>query len=61
MPLYTVTDSPEYQRMVDTIAGWFGLQTLKFTKLETLIKAIGLPRNNICTHCFNCNSSHTLQ
>jgi len=58
---YAVTDSPEYKRMVELIAGWFGLNSLKFTKLETLIKAIGLPRNQICTHCFNCNSSHTLQ
>ena len=58
---YTVTDSPEYKRMVDTIAQKFGLSSLRFTKLETLIKAIGMPRNQICTHCFNCNSSHTLQ
>jgi len=58
---YAVTDSPEYKRMVELIANKFGLNSLKFTKLETLIKAIGLPRNQICTHCFNCNSSHTLQ
>ena len=58
---YTITDSPEYQRMVDTIAAKFGLHSLRFTKLETLIRAIGLPRNQICTHCFNCNSSHTLE
>ena len=58
---YAVTDSPEYKRMVELIANKFGLNSLKFTKLETLIRAIGLPRNQICTHCFNCNSSHTLQ
>ena len=58
---YAVTDSPEYKRMVELIANKFGLNSLKFTKLETLIKAIGLPRNQICTHCFDCNSSHTLQ
>ena len=58
---YAVTDSPEYKRMVELIANKFGLNSLKFTKLETLIKAIGLPRNQICTHCFVCNSSHTLQ
>ncbi len=57
---YAVTDSPEYKRMVKLIAGWFGLNSLKFTKLETLIKAIGLPRNHICTHCFDGSSSHTL-
>ena len=57
---YAVTDSLEYKRMVELIAGWFGLNSLKFTKLETLIKAIGLPRNHICTHCFDGSSSHTL-
>lgn len=57
---YTVTDSPEYKRMIQTLADMFGLNSLRFTKLETLIKAIGLPRNCICTHCFDGSSSHTL-
>ena len=57
---YAVTDSPEYKRMVELIANKFGLNSLKFTKLETLIRAIGLPRNQICTHCFDCSSAHTL-
>ena len=57
---YTVTDSPEYKQMVDCIARKFGLHSLRFTKLETLIRAIGLPRNNICTHCFDGSSAHTL-
>jgi len=57
---YARTDSPEYKRMVAKLADMFGLQSLRFTKLETLIKAIGLPRNQICTHCFDCSSSHTL-
>ena len=57
---YTVTDSPEYQRMVDCIAKKFGLNSLRFTKLETLIRAIGLPRSKVCTHCFDGSSVHTL-
>ena len=57
---YTVTDSPEYKRMVEVIADKFGLQSLRFTKLETLIRAIGLPRNHVCTHCFDGSSAHTL-
>ena len=57
---YTVTDSPEYKRMVDCIAEKFGLHSLKFTKLETLIRAIGLPRSHVCTHCFDGSSAHTL-
>ncbi len=58
---YTVTGSPEYQRMVDLLAEKFGLTSLRFTKLETLIRAIGLPRNHICTHCFDGSSAHTLK
>ena len=57
---YTVTDSPEYQRMVNCIAEKFGLHSLRFTKLETLIRAIGLPRSHVCTHCFDGSSAHTL-
>jgi len=57
---YTVTDSPEYNRMVECIAQKFGLNSLRFTKLETLIRAIGLPRNQVCTHCFDGSSAHTL-
>lgn len=58
---YAVTDSPEYNKMVEIIAAKFGLTSLRFTKLETLIRAIGLPRKNICTHCFDCSSAHTLK
>ena len=58
--VYSTTDSPEYKKMIDRIAEKFGLNSLKFTKLETLIRAIGLPRNQICTHCFDGSSAHTL-
>ena len=54
---YATTDSPEYKRMVDTIAKRFGLSSLKFNTLETLIEAIGLPKCKVCTHCFD-GSSH---
>lgn len=57
---YAVTDSLEYKRMVQTLADMFGLNSLKFTKLETLIEAIGLPRKCVCTHCFDGSSNHTL-
>lgn len=50
---YATTDSPEYTRMVDEIARRLGLTTLKFNKIETLVKAIGLPKCNLCTHCFD--------
>lgn len=50
---YTKTDSPEYQRMVDEIAKRLGLSSLKFNKIETLVRSIGLPKEKICTHCFD--------
>ena len=57
---YTATDSPEYKRMVSYIADMFGLHSLRFTQLETLVRAIGLPRKHICTHCFDGSSAHTI-
>ena len=53
---YATTDSPEYQKMVQIIAERFGLSSLKFNTLETLIEAIGLPKCKVCTHCFDGSS-----
>ena len=53
---YAKTDSPEYKRMVDEIARRLGLTSLKFAHLEDLIKSIGLPKNHVCTHCFDGSS-----
>ncbi|KAA4364111.1 amidophosphoribosyltransferase, partial [Bacteroides ovatus] len=54
---YATTGSPEYEKMVSIIADRFGLSSLKFNTLETLIEAIGLPKCKVCTHCFD-GSSH---
>ena len=58
---YTRTDSPEYKKMVAEIAKRLNLDSLKFSKLETLIEAIGLPKDQICTHCFDGSSAFTLE
>ena len=58
---YAKTDSPEYTRMVNEIARRLNIDTLKFSKLETIISAIGLPKCKVCTHCFDGSSSYTLQ
>lgn len=58
---YCETDSPEYKRMVDEIARRLSLTSLRFSKLETIVKAIGLPKCQICTHCFDGSSAHTLE
>lgn len=57
---YAKTDSPEYKRMVSTMAERLHLTSLKFSKLETLIESIGLPKCRVCTHCFDGSSAYTL-
>ena len=54
---YATTGSPEYEKMVEVIRERFGLSSLKFNTLETLVEAIGLPKCKLCTHCFD-GSSH---
>ncbi|MDE6196683.1 MAG: amidophosphoribosyltransferase [Muribaculaceae bacterium] len=54
---YATTGTPEYEAMVEKIRERYNLTSLKFNTLETLVKAIGLPKCKICTHCFD-GSSH---
>jgi len=53
---YAQTDSPEYQRMVAEIGRRLGLSSVKFATLEDLVASIGLPKNHVCTHCFDGSS-----
>lgn len=53
---YATTDSPEYRRMVEEIGRRLGLSSVKFSKIETLIKALGMPKCKVCTHCFDGSS-----
>ena len=54
---YAMAGSQEYCRMVEVIRERFGLTSLKFNTVDNLVKAIGLPKCKICTHCFD-GSSH---
>ena len=53
---YAKTGTPEYQRMVDEIARRLGLTSVKFASLEDLIESIGIPKERLCTHCFDGSS-----
>ena len=57
---YATTGSPEYKRMVAAIAEELGLTSLRFNSVEELIRAIGLPKCQVCTHCFDGSSAYTL-
>lgn len=57
LDLYATTGTPQYEAMVEKIRERFGLTSLKFNPLETLVESIGLPKCKLCTHCFD-GSSH---
>ena len=42
--------------MVEMIRKQVGVDTLKFNSLQTVVDAIGLPKENVCTHCFDGSS-----
>ena len=50
---YATTDSPEYQRLMGALRDRFSLKSLKYTKIEDLVAAIGLPKDKVCTYCFD--------
>lgn len=57
---YARTGSPEYERMVAEIAKRLNLSSLKFSTIEDIVAAIGLDKEQICTHCFDGSSYYTL-
>lgn len=58
---YSTTGTPEYNRMVAEIAKRLNLDSLKFSTIESIIEAIGLPKCKVCTHCFDGSSFHTIK
>ncbi|MDE6801794.1 MAG: hypothetical protein K2J06_03415 [Muribaculaceae bacterium] len=53
---YAEAGSERYNKMVEKIRERFGLTSLKFSTIESIVKAIGLPKCKICTHCFDGSS-----
>lgn len=50
---YAKAGSPQYNEMVERIRRRLNLTTLKYQKLEDLVKAIGLPKEKLCTYCWD--------
>ncbi len=53
---YSDPESEEYKMMVNKIGQNLGLTTLKFQRLNDLMDAIGLPKEKVCTHCWDGSS-----
>lgn len=53
---YVDTDSDKHRSMVKEIAGTIGMDTLMYQRLDDLVNAIGLPKEKLCTHCWDGSS-----
>ncbi len=53
---YATTGTPEYKALVEEIRKELKLDSLQFAPIETVVRAIGLPKCRICTHCFDGSS-----
>ena len=56
MKEYSDCNSEKYKAMVDKIREHLDLTTLEFQKLDDLVEAIGLPKDRLCTHCWDGSS-----
>lgn len=54
---YVNPDNAKHKEMVDIMCKHLQLTSLKFQRLDDLIEAIGLPKCDLCTHCWD-NSSY---
>jgi len=53
---YACTDSQKHRDMVACIQKRLKLTTLQFQRLDDLVAAIGLPKEKLCTHCWDGSS-----
>lgn len=56
MKEYSDCNNKKYKAMVERIRKNLDLTSLKFQKLDDLVEAIGLPKEKLCTHCWDGSS-----
>ncbi|HNR13351.1 MAG TPA: amidophosphoribosyltransferase, partial [Thermodesulfobacteriota bacterium] len=52
-PDYADSDSEKYAAMVDAIRRNLNLTSLRYQRLPDMIEAIGLPKEKVCTYCWD--------
>jgi amidophosphoribosyltransferase len=53
---YSDDSGEKYKAMVEEIRKTLGLNSLVFQRLDDLVEAIGLPKESLCTHCWDGSS-----
>ncbi len=52
-PAYADPDSDKHKAMVGAISDRLKLTTLRYQRLDDLVEAIGLPKEKLCTYCWD--------
>ena len=50
---YADPDSEKYQKMVDGICEKLHFTSLRFHRMDDMIEAVGLPKEDLCTYCWD--------
>jgi amidophosphoribosyltransferase len=53
LPEYAIAGGEKNRAMVDKIRQRLKLTSLKYQRLNDLVEAIGLPKDKLCTHCWD--------
>ncbi len=53
---YAIPGTERYHAMIEKIRQKMGVTSMKYQKLSDLIEAIGLPKEKVCTHCWDGSS-----
>ncbi len=53
---YATPGTERYEAMIEKIRERIGVSSLKYQKLNDLVEAIGLPKEQLCTHCWDGSS-----
>jgi amidophosphoribosyltransferase len=49
-------DSEKYKKMVEKVTEKLDLDSLLYQRLDDLVEVIGLPKEKLCTHCWDGSS-----
>ena len=50
---YTDPESEKYEEMVEEIRKELNFTTLRFNRLDDMLDAVGIPKENLCTYCWD--------
>ena len=53
LELYATPDTPQYNAMLEKIRDEMHFTSLRYSRLDDMIEATGLPADKLCTYCWN--------